>query len=449
MEYTRKLSSPSYSENSDLSVSQSLPPGGLSGRIIEEPLEGEFVGGVFDELLAGEEGEEEGNLMSVPPPKKQALESLWDQLEPQAAGEEGDEVGKGESEVFGAPADLDTREVSPEAVSSPDDGDVAIETPKLGDQPSEGAGVGEDTAGRMETPTNMQMAVPPIEGREDDSVTPQPPHLEEYAAAKEDKMAAEIEPAPGEESGERERMEENVAEVSATEGGVGEGKEVGEVEKVAVSLTEPAVSEEERETGDAEKVEEPVVVEPATDEPERDVEKVEMAAAEPAIDEGEGEVAKTEPLEDEMAKENDVQLEDEMAKENGVQSAEAVSTEEDPERTEPLSSDDVTRESQLEERDWGRDGSLPVSDPQLSRRVTQIPSNEPAQPVESAVAQVGSSLGLLGTLRRLREWTRFRNRRLLLFGTVGFLTIASVVFLGMNLFYDSKAQAKRPAAGAL
>ena len=84
---------------------------------------------------------------------------------------------------------------------------------------------------------------------------------------------------------------------------------------------------------------------------------------------------------------------------------------------------------------------------QLTHRPTQVTENPQQQPLSpltnSPVAQANTPVGFFASLlRRFRGW-RIGNRRMLVFG-FGFLTLASLLFLGVNFLYDD-TQAKRPA----
>ena len=95
-----------------------------------------------------------------------------------------------------------------------------------------------------------------------------------------------------------------------------------------------------------------------------------------------------------------------------------------------------------------KDDDLVAVEHQLTHRLTQAPDNITSLTLSTdtaAVAQAATPVGLLGALhRRFRQW-RVRNRRFLMFG-FGFLTVASLLFLGVNFFYDpaNDAQTKRP-----
>ena len=116
------------------------------------------------------------------------------------------------------------------------------------------------------------------------------------------------------------------------------------------------------------------------------------------------------------------------------------------------------REGEGKEREGGREkegeaGKDGVPEAQLTQRHThtseRFTGDSPADRDPAVVVQPGLPVGLLGLLRRLCGWAQPRNRRIFVFGTFGLLALASVVFLGANLFGDSETQAKRSASATL
>ena len=116
------------------------------------------------------------------------------------------------------------------------------------------------------------------------------------------------------------------------------------------------------------------------------------------------------------------------------------------------------REGEGKEREGGREkegeaGKDGVPEAQLTQRHThtseRFTGDSPADRDPAVVVQPGLPVGLLGLLRWLRGWAQPRNRRIFVFGTFGLLALASVVFLGANLFGDSETQAKRSASATL
>ena len=158
-----------------------------------------------------------------------------------------------------------------------------------------------------------------------------------------------------------------------------------------------------------------------------------------------------------------VQVEKERVLENGVERGDSAKGDDETANvggSESHSEGAVIgeREGEGKEREGGREkegeaGKDGVPEAQLTQRHThtsgRFTGDSPADRDPAVVVQPGLPVGLLGLLRRLRGWAQPRNRRIFVFGTFGLLALASVVFLGANLFGDSETQAKRSASATL
>ena len=190
-----------------------------------------------------------------------------------------------------------------------------------------------------------------------------------------------------------------------------------ELETVELAIPEPTIDRELKEAKKNEIV---------TDE-EGEVCAVEVAA----IDKEEEIVSKTDSLADNTARDN--------LMENGFKHTDRQQDSEEQKNAEPhvINEDKATESKEKAE-------NVVTSQFQLNRRTRQPSENRAQRHSAAAVTEASVSLGLFGTLRRLRQWTIFSNRRIILvFGAVGLVTLASALFIGVNLYYDGEA--KRPA----
>ena len=468
LEYTRKLSSPAYTNAHP--VTQSLPPAGFfpDGRISEEPPESEFVEKVFRDSLGvvGEEEEEEEGVLSSPIAKKLALDSSQTEgslLESTAVGSSEIKVGEGVGEISGAVSDVETKEYSDQAVSLPREDNVTVGEVSSQDLNEFSAAISfmlqetpvESETTETEVPADGQMIALSLaqrDTREDDSVTPQPIPFEEFPVDEGDVI-------PPVESREREDMEEGDSDIVRDDSGT--------PEVVELTLAEPSLDvggveiteedfEQHKEDTEMEAVEVlPVTGSAAEQEAEKDeiqqkmlvvdedIETVEAAATETVIDEVEGAPMTSttvrqdgENLIENGTQNTDRKPSDHLAKEKSSESSKK-----------PQNIEDEVRDSKLGERRSGRDTDSANHEYHLNHRTIQANERESqaANQPSTAVSQAGVSLGLFGTLRR--HWTVLSNRRIFL-ALGALVVVASVLFLGVNMYYDGEAQAKRPT-GAL
>ena len=448
VEYTRKLSSPAYTEESAHPVTQSLPPAGLLpvGRILKEPPEIDFG----DSLgVVGEDEEEEEGVLSSPVAKKLALDSSQTEgslLESMAVGSSAEiEVGEGVSEISGAFSDVGTKEYSDQAVSLPREDNVTVGEVSSQDLNESSAATSftlQETAVESETTETevhtdgqtIALSLAQRDTREDDSVTPQPIPSEELPVYEGDAI-------PPVESREGEDMEEGEGGIVRDDSGTPEVEEP--------TLAEPSLDVEITEEQHKENTEMEVVGVPpvtgsaadqeaekdeiqdkmlAVDEAEKDIETVEAAATETTVEEN------GENLIENGTQHTDRKPSDHLAKEKGSESF-----------IKPQNIEDVVRDSKLGERGSDKDVNSANREFNLNHRTIQTTGRESqsANQPSTAVSQAGVSLGLFGTLRRLRQWSVLSNRRIiLLLGALGL--VASVLFLGVNMYFDNEAQTERP-----
>ena len=485
LEYTRKLSSPAYTNAHP--VTQSLPPAGFfpDGRISEEPPESEFVEKVFRDSLGvvgeEEEEEEEEGVLSSPIAKKLALDSSQMEgslLESTAVGSSTEiKVGESVGEISGAVSDVETREYSDQAVSLPREDNVTVGEVSSQDLNEFSAAISfmlqetpvESETTEAEVPADGQMIALSLaqrDTREDDSVTPQPIPFEEFPVDEGDVI-------PPVESREREDMEEGDSDIVRDDSGTPEVVELTLAEPSldvgGVEITEEDI-EQHKEDTEMEAVEVLPVTGSATEQEaekdeiqqkmlvvDEDIETVEAAATETVIDEVEGAPMTSttvrqdgENLIENGTQNTDRKPSDHLAKEKSSESSKKAQNIEDE-----------VRDSKLGERGSGRDVNSANHEYHLNHRTIQVNEresqapNQPStgttvtQPSSTAVSQAAVSLRLFGTLRRLRQLTVLSNRRIFLaLGALGLVVVASVLFLGVNMYYNGEAQAKRPT-GAL
>jgi hypothetical protein len=495
------LPPPAYPESD---VSQSLPPGGLSGRILEEPSDLELG---FDETLSEGVGGKGEGIISPPPPKKQALgESVVDRApaQPSLVGDgelAEDETGEHVTDPKVRP------DVNPEDEASSRPGAHSIAIRKVDqisfETPAEEIEMLADND--MQTTTSLN----PGDIREESSTTPQPCEvdIEDIVAAdtrKQLPVASDMEEENGMEGGfvaddgKSEEDRETPVEVPPDDADqdrpsndiAPEEDKVMPVEALSSSEDKPAISPQEQpvsilrdeesadvQVGTAGNAQEDALdLQTPEEEKENASDSVFSAVAIDSTStttlgetaaEDETLVADAETVASSVSA-KDTKQEKEVAieaivkaqvpsvlvtaeaLEAGMQAGEDAtrrSYEEEQEES-TLAKGDANRDTDVSQEENGF-GSTAESG--LHHRLTQAPGSEDNpfsndSTASTAVVQASLPPGFFaGLQRRFRHWS-FRNRSVLVLG-LGFLAItASLVYLGVNFMYDSDSQAERPAA---